>query len=328
MAGKATRKISPEERLFGLTCNLLLAPGGLSASEILQLPGYEHENTETAIKAVNKLFERDKETLRESGINLIVENITSAMDDNQTFRYRIPNESFEWPENLTFTARQLALLELAARAWAGASLGAATSYGIQRLRALGQEPSSLDLFGVAPRIGGIRHFDKIAGAIDANAQIQFEYRKPNGEVSKRSIEPWQLEQVASQWLVVGKDVDAADIRRFLLKRIVSRVVTVTDEHFEPPTNQMLAEAAADLQEYISGQEFVLEIQPGTPAWFHFRMDEPGVANGNEYRANFMDLHLLAEELRLFGSGVQVLSPPELRTELERGLRRTLEVHGG
>lgn len=325
---KKLRTVSPEERLFGLTCNLLLAPGGLSTDEVFQLPGYEHDNSDAGKAAANKLFDRDKELLRKSGIHLVVENLKLAMEDNQTFRYSIPNQSFQWPQGVTLTARQLALLEMAARSWAGASLGAATAYGMQRLRALGQEPTNLDLFGVAPRIGGVRHFDKIATAIEDGSRIEFEYRKPGEKPQLRKIEPWQLEQVASQWMVVGRAVDVGQPRRFLLKRIVSRHVSILDQKFDKPTAAELEAAATDLRNYISSQSFRLQVKPNSQAWFHFRMDEPGVAKGDVYEDNFMDLHLLAEELRQFTTGVTVLEPQALRDELEAGLRRTLEVHIG
>ena len=70
-------KQSPAERLFTLTCYLLSTEiKGLSKQDIFRaVPGYQDSKTEDA---ANRLFERDKISLKEAGIQLeVISNFVS-----------------------------------------------------------------------------------------------------------------------------------------------------------------------------------------------------------------------------------------------------------
>ena len=82
-------KQSPAERLFTLTCYLLSTEiKGLSKQDIFRaVPGYQDSKTE---EAANRLFERDKTSLKEAGIQLeVISNF--GFEDAVAARYRIAN---------------------------------------------------------------------------------------------------------------------------------------------------------------------------------------------------------------------------------------------
>ena len=95
-------KQSPAERLFTLTCYLLSTEiKGLSKQDIYRaVPGYQAGKSQDA---TDRMFERDKESLKAAGIQLEVVN-NFGFDDAEHARYRIAKESFNWPAELTLNS--------------------------------------------------------------------------------------------------------------------------------------------------------------------------------------------------------------------------------
>src|SRR6476659_6945959 len=115
------------ERLLNLVVCLLATRRYLSAEQIRQaVPGYP-EGTE----AFKRMFERDKEELRELGIPL-----ETGSDGDDEAGYRIQRQAYELPE-ITLTRDEAAVLGLAARVWQRASLAEAASGALLKLRAAG-----------------------------------------------------------------------------------------------------------------------------------------------------------------------------------------------
>lgn len=320
---------SKAERLFSLTCALMITKIGYTKREIwANIPAYGYTGDPKQDVALDKMFERDKDEIRAAGVNIILENYVDPAD-NRHDRYRIANEHFEWPSDLAFTAREISLLNLAARAWTSASLSANANQGLMRLRALGEQPEALEQVTLLPSITvRHRHFHALEKAIDENLVISFKYRKEGAEAETRVVEPWALELVNGQWMLVCYSPKDSGVRRFLLKRITSQKIEPTGKTFDAPSQEKLSLAVEELQEYEASQEAEVRVSPQTSAWTHFRMDEPGSATDGILRMHYMDPHLLADELRQFGSDVEVLRPKELKDTYERGLRRIVEDHHG
>ncbi len=170
------------ERLFNLTCTLLYATEGLTKNQILQtVRGYDNEYKEGGNNStLERKFERDKKSLREVGIRIEPEIPDWEDQNNQVSRYKIERESFSWPSAVKLNARQLALLNLAAEAWAGGSLSSEASRGITKLRALGVVGQSSDIIGISPKIHTFEpSFKDIDFAISESKVISFDYRNPN-----------------------------------------------------------------------------------------------------------------------------------------------------
>lgn len=322
------------ERLFNLTCTLLYATGGLTKKQILQtVRGYDSEYREGANNStLERKFERDKEDLRQLGIRIDTEIPKHEDENNQASTYRIRKDSFSWPIDVKLTPRQLALLNLAAEAWAGGSLSTEASRGITKLRGLGVVGQSSDILGISPKIHTIEpSFRDIDFAIAENQVIQFDYRNPKtGEIHTRTLQPWLMRQIAGAWLVLGFDEDRKAARNFMLRRIVSKVQVASvgkeTRTFEMPDQQVIDAAILDLNEHAQSSLAVLKVARGSEAWFRYELDLIRGNQENLLEINFHDLYVLAEQLREYADQIEVVEPKELANLVQLGFRRVADLH--
>jgi proteasome accessory factor B len=318
-------RIDLSERLFNLTCALLVAGNGLSKAEIFAtVQGYK-ENYDPAgdNSALNRMFERDKVQLTEAGVAWRSFIPKEAMEDNQEFRYLIANEDFVWPKGVRLSSKQVALLNLAAQVWAKASLSADANRALHRIRAMGDSAASSTLIGIAPRIR--THdpaFLPLSTAIETNSRVSFDYLKPGDETpSVRNLEPWSLQNIGGQWLLIAFDLDRDQPRNFLLRRIVSDV-DIQDVSFDPPQSGEVALALQDLENHKANQRARIRVRPNSAAWFHFDLK----ADELEFETNYMDLSLFAEELMEFVDEVEIVEPLELEKMLRANLLKVKNAH--
>ncbi len=316
------------ERLLSLTLALLQSGSrGLKKDEVYgAVRDYRNardaaEAAGKSLDALEKLFDRDKAILKESGVPLI---LVAEGGDNTESRYRIANDRFAWPKGLTFTARQLQLLELANQVWSRAALGTSTNRSMSRIRALGPADGIVDLTSIAPKLRTHQpSFLPLTAAIENKNVVCFSYRKPGqNESETRTVQPWQIYQDFNQWILICFDVDRQEVRNFLLKRITSRV-SVVDERFEAPSSSQLHDAKESLDAHIRSQVATIRVLEGSPAWVHFDLTGSGQV---EHSFHFMDLHLLAEELRELGPDIEILEPSELQNAIRLGLEKVASDH--
>lgn len=331
---EAEYKRDPEdksERLLSLTIALLKSgQRGLKKDEVYgAVRDYRNardaaEAAGKSLDALEKLFDRDKTILKESGVPLIAEIPSDEGTNNTEYRYRIANDRFAWPKDLEFTARQLQLLELANQVWSKAALGTSTSRSMSRVRAIGPADGAVDLTSIAPKLRTHQpSFVPLTAAAESRNQVSFSYRKPGqSETETRTVQPWQLYQVVNQWILICFDVDRQEVRNFLLKRITSKV-SVSDLRFDAPTPKDLELAKAALERHIESQIATIRVPEGSAAWVHFDLTGNG---STEHSFHYMDLHLLAEELRELGPDIEILEPAALQDAIRLGLEKVASDH--
>jgi proteasome accessory factor B len=318
-------RIDLSERLFNLTCALLVAGNGLSKAEIFAtVQGYKESfDPNGDNSALNRMFERDKVALTEAGIAWRAFIPKEAMDDNQEYRYLIANEDFAWPKGVSLSSRQVALLNLAAQVWAKASVSADANRAIHRIRAMGEQSDANSLIGIAPRIR--THdpaFLPLSTAIESSSRVSFDYLKPQeSKPQVRNVEPWSLQNISGQWLLIGFDLDREEPRNFLLRRIVSEV-DIQDVTFEAPKNGEIANALEELEKFKNSQVARIRVKPQSAAWFHFDLAQ----DQTEFETNFMDLYLLAEELMEFVGEIEIISPDALSDLVSDNLQAVIQSH--
>lgn len=323
------------ERLFNLTCTLLYAVEGLTKNQILQtVRGYDNEYKEGGNNAtLERKFERDKKSLREIGIRLESTIPKHEDENNQATTYRIKRDSFFWPTSVKLTPRQLALLNLAAEAWAGGSLSSDASRGITKLRALGIVGQSSDIIGISPKIHTFEpSFKDIDFAISESQVIRFDYRNPkSGAIETRTLQPWLMRQIAGAWLVLGFDETREEARNFMLRRIVSKVEPVLEGRevrvFELPEQTVIDAAVKDLDDHAKSQVAVLKVARGSEAWFRYELDLATSMKDDLLTLNYHDLFVLAEQLREYADQIEVVEPKELASLVELGFRKVVDLHG-
>lgn len=315
------------ERLYSLTLALVQTEVGLTKEEIFtSIRGYRLDLEKAGgfhgdLSALNKKFDRDKEKLRDLGVQIVPGSNSSEGDSD--YRYRISREIFEWPEGTSLTAKQLQLLELAASLWDRAALSPEATNAITRLRAISEPGDSSFTSGIAPRINTVEpSFGPIKKAIEDGVRVSFSYRRSDGLETARNVEPWQLTYVSGVWMLLGFDLERSAPRNFLLKRIQSKV-TRTKFEIVRPTQSQIDEAKKELSKVFDSNRALIKVRPGTTAAMHF---ETHNNPSGEVELNFFDLSLLAEELMEFGNSVKVISPTELADQIKQTLEQIVKNH--
>lgn len=173
-------------------------------------------------EAFERMFERDKDELRELGVPLQTVEADPFFGDE--VGYRIRSDEYVLPE-IEFEADELVVLGLAARTWAHGTLGGAAAQALRKLQATQPEHGEGAEAWVEPRLGTAEPtFPDILRAVQELREIRFTYRRPGSdEPSARRVQPWHLTFVRGHWYLTGLDLDRDDRRVFRLSRIVGAV---------------------------------------------------------------------------------------------------------
>jgi proteasome accessory factor B len=303
-----------EERLFSLVLALLATETGLTKGEILStVQGYRQRyDAHGDNSSLERQFERDKDDIRELGVPLETIDAPGEPGNNQTLRYRIPRTAYELPADISFSAAETTLLNLAAMAWREGSLSRESQRALLKLRSIGAETTD-PVLGYAPRIRTRdAAFDPLSDALARHVTASFPYLKPGDPGARiRTVSPLALVQHQGRWHLKAIDRDVDEPRTFLLSRITG-AVKVGRQSVDVPPGGYAALALDELDAIWEANVAELEVTPGTDAAVRLskRRGAEEFAPG-QVRLHFTDLKLLADEIAGFGPEVLVLSPPAL-----------------
>ncbi|MBM6405808.1 WYL domain-containing protein [Phycicoccus sp. CSK15P-2] len=315
------------ERLLNLVLVLLYARRPLSKAQIRQLVPQYGSNAST--EAFERMFERDKDELRELGIPLVTEDIDALWEDEPG--YRIHQRDYALPD-IEFEQDELAVLGLASRTWAQASLAGPAAQALRKLRAAGVERDADALIGIEPRLRTTEPaFDAVKDAVLRRVRLRFDYRRPEAtEASERHVQPWSLVSWHGRWYLTAFDEDREAPRVFRLSRISGPVRTVGPAGaFEVPEDhqaEVMARDAADPGTRPSPA--VLRIRGGTGHALRRRARTLGDVDDTWSLADldYTDLDGFAEELAGYGADVVVEQPAELVEAVVARLRGARAAH--
>ena len=158
-------------------------------------------------EAFDRMFERDKEELRELGVPLVTEDLTAAWEDEPG--YRIHQRDYALPQ-IDFAPDELAVLGLAARAWSHATLAGPAAAAVRKLHASGVESDGEAFIGIEPRLATSEPaFGPLLDAITTRNPVAFDYRRPAADapVATRHVHPWGLTNWRGRWYLTGHDTD-------------------------------------------------------------------------------------------------------------------------
>ena len=308
------------ERLLSLVVCLLSTRRYLSAGQIRDaVPGYPD-----SFDAFKRMFERDKDELRELGIPL--ETGTNGPDEE--VGYRIPRQAYELPE-IRLEPDEAAVLGLAARVWRRAELAGAATGGLLKLRAAGIDADESTGPGIEPRLRtGEAAFGPLWRAVRDRRPVAFGYQAA-GRTSpgRRNLEPWGVMNRHGRWYVAGFDRDRGEERVFRLSRIDGPV------SFTGPAGSVTVPAGTDVRTLVQSWDTeppavrtaVLRVRSGTGYGLRRRAvrDEPGEDGWDVVEAPFSEPGWYADYLASFGADVIVLEPVDLREAVIRRLKGAL-----
>lgn len=212
--------IAKAERLMNLALCLLGTRRPLSKRELREsIEAYLEAGSDDSF---NRMFERDKDDLRELG--LVIETVENLDGD---VGYLARRDSNRLPP-ITLDAEEAAALGLAAKVWQQARLAGAASGALQKLRAAGL-PEDVDPYeahsALEPRIPVHEAaFEPLMLACRDRRPVVFDYRKATAaRPETRHVEPWALECWRGHWYLAGWDRDRGAERVFRLSRITGKV---------------------------------------------------------------------------------------------------------
>jgi proteasome accessory factor B len=304
------------ERLLNLVICLLHTRSFLTAERIRELvPGYEEAPSDEAFK---RMFERDKEDLRDLGIPM--ETGMGAYDDE--LGYRVVRSDYALPD-ITLEPDEAAAVGLAARMWSSATLGGPATRALRKLEAAGVELTPLPE-GLQPRAdsAGIA-LPVVADAAREGRRLRFDYRGATETTSAtRHVEPWGTVWWRGRWYLAGQDLDRAAPRVFRLSRIVG------DPTAEGDAGAVVVPDGIDLTIMVSsvdsgsaGAQARLRVRHGRG--IGLRREAVDVTDDGEdwdlLSVPYVDSDRLVEQVLQYGPDVVVVEPAEARDAVIRRL---------
>jgi proteasome accessory factor B len=324
----ATSKV---ERLVNLVIALLSTRGYITADKIRStVAGYSES---PSAEAFSRMFERDKNELRDLGIPLEVGRV-SAMDPTEG--YRINRDAYALPP-VELTPDEAAAVAVATQLWESPELITATQGALLKLRAAGVDVDPFDTgapVAIASPAGlpGLRGSEDVLGtllsAIDSGQVVQFQHRPSRAEpYTTRTVEPWGVVTEKGRWYLVGHDRDRDATRTFRLSRIGAEVTPIG------------AAGAVTVPEGVDLRKVVADTVAETPAGGQARVwiaDGRATAlrragrsvaarqlagrDGEVIEVDIGSVDALAREVAGYGADAVVLEPQSLRDDVLARLR--------
>ncbi len=202
------------ERLINLTMALLASSRFLSKSEIFEIVAGYAGSAETK----ERMFERDKNDLRELGLDIEVGTEDPLFDDEAGYRIKPSSYAFQPEEIGALDPLDISLLSLAAAHWQNSLFSRSGQSALRKLESILPllEGESLSLPLMSQEIPESR-FESIWYAIKDGRVLSFTYRA--GKDSRRRVEPLRMTLSEGFWYVIAFDLDVKEVRRFKLIRI-------------------------------------------------------------------------------------------------------------
>ena len=307
------------ERLMNLVICLLVSRGYVPKSKIRQVVGGYGDQSDEAFE---RMFERDKEELRELGIPIETGSNDPAGDEEPG--YSIRRQEFELPE-VRLEPDEAAVLGLAARVWQHASLAEATSRAVLKLRAAGVETDTGPLAAVEPRIAVEEPaFWPLWEAVRDRRPVTFEHRRgPGPDTRQRLLQPWSVLSWHGRWYVVGYDVDRSAPRLFRLSRIVGEVVPAGKSgSYDVPSAGEIRDAAGLLTPPRETGIARIRLRRGSGFGLRRRAADsrPLADDWDVVAVSYGDPGDLASEVAGYGADAVVIEPNEVRSRVVAHLR--------
>ena len=320
------------ERLLNLIAFLLDTDRPVTIQQIQDtVPGYGGQSWES----FKRMFERDKEALREVGIPLEVAVVTLHGEPEEG--YRIPKDRYYLPE-LDLAAEELASLWLAAGLLRLQDPTAARSALLKLAGELPPQVERARLSWLSADLGlAVPGLPRAFEAVAERRTVTFGYRGRSGEKT-RTVDPYGLVHRKGTWYLVARDHDRGENRSFRLDRVAGtiryRSAGSAGGDFEPPEG-FRPEEALETPPFVGRDDAAGAVEATvafdastawwierTHPWLRLAWGEGGDATA---RVPVADEPGFISWLLSLGEGVELVEPEGLRAGV---LARLEELCGG
>ncbi|MGE2736898.1 helix-turn-helix transcriptional regulator [Mycolicibacterium vaccae] len=327
--------VSKVERLMNLVIALLSTRTFITADRIREtVYGYSESASDDAF---SRMFERDKNELRDLGIPLETGRVSMS---DPTEGYRINREAYALPA-VRLTPDEAAAVAVATNLWESPELITATQGALLKLRAAGIDIDAPEDLGVVitstGALPGLRGSEDVLGtllsAIASGHAVQFPHRSSRSEpYVTRTVEPWGVVTDKGRWYLVGHDRDRDAVRTFRLSRIGAEVTVIGEAGaVTKPADVDLREIVArvigewpdagDARVWVAADRALAlrrRATASTPRTL-------GGRDGDELVIEVGMFDRLAREVAGYGADAIALEPEALRADVIARLRAQAEV---
>ncbi|OQS15832.1 WYL domain-containing protein [Nocardia donostiensis] len=323
--------ISKVERLMNLVIALLSTRQFLTAERIREsVAGYEDSASD---EAFSRMFERDKNELRDLGIPL---EVGPAGQFSTIEGYRINRDAYELPD-IDLTSEEAAAVAVAVQMWGSPELATAADGALLKLRAAGIHVETDTVMASVPAVpahtrGSEPVLGKLLTAIDEGRAVRFEHR---GAVTApylmREVEPWGVVTYRGRWYLVGHDRAKNATRTFRLSRIGDEVTPFG------PRNGVRKPDDVDLREIVTRVTGTAPVTGAATVWVAEGRGREirrlgrvlggktiGGRVGSVVEVPIRSRDWIARLITGLGPDAVVLTPPELRDDVIARLRSVLD----
>jgi proteasome accessory factor B len=320
--------VAKTERLLNLVIALLSTRMPLSKQRIkAAVPQYQQTASD---EAFDRMFERDKDELRELGIPLVTEPVDRRFDDEAG--YRIDHRDYDLPA-IAFEPDEVAALALAGRTWTHATLAGPAAVALAKLASTGVALDDTSLVGIEPRVRTTEvAFEPLRKAVLARQPVSFDYRKVEGDQSTRRVQPWGLAMWHGRWYLTGHDQGRNGQRVFRLSRIASLVTPIgpAGSYDVPADHEPHVSVESSEAPQLPRLAATLRVREGAGNTLRRRAGSQAAAGSGWSRitVEYAVTERLAAEVAGFGPDVVVEAPEALRESVVRRLVAARERHTG
>ena len=322
----AADRIDKTERLLNLTLALLATKRPMSKSEIFaQIPGYSG-----APESMERMFERDKDELRDLGVEVKVLPTDSYFEDE--LGYQIVPRDFFLPE-LTLTSEESLWLALATNIVADFAPREEAKSGLQKLLTF-SEGSLQDILQASDtsryQIYVNESIERIWRSIRNQLALAFNYSTPE-RVTHRLASSIALTSRLGNWYLVAIDHEDNQVKTFRIDRM-------RDLDFDNSEDYLEAPSTFNLDEFFRG--FRGDLYPKISLRIHNTLSREHplvvrsskessgetISPGEILEIENIDRNQALEMILWSTESVEVIAPKELREEIIHILEKIIEVN--
>jgi proteasome accessory factor B len=282
-------------------------------------------------EAFSRMFERDKNELRDLGIPLETGRVSSL---DPTEGYKINREAYALAP-VELTADEAAAVAMAAQLWESPEMVTVTQGALLKLRAAGVDvdvPEAGVAITTTTSLPGLRGSEDVLGtllaAIDSGQAVQFKHRASRSDpYTDRTVEPWGVVTYRGRWYLVGHDRTRDATRTFRLSRIDAeiRAIGPRDAVHRPDgvdLRQIVHHAVADLPPSARAKVWVTDGRGTALRRQAAIVTTRALAGrgGDEIALDIGRQDRLAREIASYGADAVVLEPESLREDVMTRLR--------
>jgi proteasome accessory factor B len=301
------------ERLINLTLALLSSKRYLTKSEIFNnVAGYSGSP-----ETMERMFERDKDELRNLGIRIEVRALDPLFEDDQG--YLIDSDTFQINPN-DFSQEEIFLLTMAANLWHGSALQKDSKAALLKIQSLDALVATNTV--ASPVIEDNEDSKKLLLIFDAVQRfitLEFEYK---GTI--RQVEPYGIYTRRGFWYLAAQENDV--VKSFKVVRIGQQIrATSKAQAFDKPSEFKLSAFLEDINSPTTSKAEVRIRKNQALALRKRHKVEEVDSDWDKLFIDYIFEEDLIESLLWYGSNLVVISPTSIRNQIVNRAKGLMNV---